>query len=315
MIERSLQDRESYSRGFTNFSRSPAFRNHEGIDRLDRDAKPGWERDRDWDRDRDRDGRDRDRISGFGGVDDRDRDRERLDTALPFRRPGLVPSLGARYEAEALPLRRSQSMSSTARAVENGEKKMVPGELGGLPTVLPASSGSLTSNMQKAAFERNFPSLGAQERGATGVVVQPNVGHVAVLSPRPLWQAPPTTRLDGTRSSTSSPGLPSNGPSRGLATASGSSGGSIGAEGWSSALAEAPSALTGSSPSVDGTAVTGPTIPNVSSISSVTIVNTTFGTSANPQKMVDALVQNPSRVRTPPQVRNFLRFTALFTLP
>jgi hypothetical protein len=47
----------------------------------------------------------------------------------------------------------------------------------------------------------------------------------------------------------------------------------------------------------------------------VTIVNTTFGTSANPQKMVDALVQNPSRVRTPPQVRNFPRFTALFTLP
>jgi len=192
-------------------------------------------------------------------------------------------------------------MTLTARALENGEKKTLGGEQGGLPSVLPATSGSLTSSMQKAAFERNFPSLGAQDRGASGVVVQPNLGHVAVLSPRPLWQGPSTTRLDGTRSSTLSPGLPSGGVNRGLVVGSGGSGANIGAEGWSSALAEAPSALMGGLAAINGTSVADPTITSVSSVSSGTIVVTTSGTSANPTKMVDALVQNPPRFHAPPQ--------------
>ncbi|CAM6009733.1 unnamed protein product [Sphagnum balticum] len=293
--ERSLQDWDPYSRGYTNFVRSPVSRTYEATERIDRDAQ------REWDWDRDRNGHDRDRVSGFGGADDLDRDQQHLDTSLSYWRPGLGPNLGVRHEVEPLPLRRSQSMTLTARALENGEKKMLGGEQGGLPSVLPATSGSLTSSMQKAAFERNFPSLGAQDRGASGVVVQPNVGHVAVLSPRPLWQGPSTTRLDGTRSSTLSPGLPSSGVNRGLVAGSGGSGANIGAEGWSSALAEAPSALMGGLAATNGTSVADPTITSVSSVSSGTIVVTTSGTSANPTKMVDALVQNPPRFHAPPQ--------------
>ncbi|CAK9883217.1 unnamed protein product [Sphagnum jensenii] len=293
--ERSLQDWDPYSRGYTNFVRSPVSRTYEATERIDRDAQ------REWDWDRDRNGHDRDRVSGFGGVDDLDRDQQHLDTSLSYWRPGLGPNLGVRHEVEPLPLRRSQSMTLTARALENGEKKMLGGEQGGLPSVLPATSGSLTSSMQKAAFERNFPSLGAQDRGASGVVVQPNLGHVAVLSPRPLWQGPSTTRLDGTRSSTLSPGLPSSGVNRGLVAGSGGSGANIGAEGWSSALAEAPSALMGGLAAINGTSVADPTITSVSSVSSGTIVVTTSGTSANPTKMVDALVQNPPRFHAPPQ--------------
>ncbi|CAM6010217.1 unnamed protein product [Sphagnum balticum] len=295
--ERPLQDQDPYLRGYAHFDRSPAVRSYEGAEYIDRDAQRDSDREWGWDSDRDRDGRDRDRVVGFRGKDEWDRHREHLDTALPIRRPGLGPNLGVRYEAEPLPLSSSLSMSSMACAIGNGDKKMVFGELGGLPSVAPASSGSLTSNMQKAAFERNFPTLGAQEKGATGVVVQPNV-----LSPRPLWQGSSTTRLDGTRSSTSSPGLPSSGPNYGLAAAAGSSGGSNGAEGWSSALAEAPSALMGSSAAVNGTVVAGPTTNNMSSVSSVAMVITTSDSnSANPPKMVDALVQFPPRVRTPPQ--------------
>ncbi|CAM6037034.1 unnamed protein product [Sphagnum compactum] len=293
--ERSLQDGDPYSRGYTNFVRSPVSRTYEATERIDRDAQ------REWDWDRDRNGHDRDRVSGFGGVDDLDRDQQHLDTSLSYWRPGLGPNLGVRHEVEPLPLRRSQSMTLTARALENGEKKMLGGEQGGLPSVLPATSGSLTSSMQKAAFERNFPSLGAQDRGASGVVVQPNLGHVAVLSPRPLWQGPSTTRLDGTKSSTLSPGLPSSGVNRGLVVGSGGSGANIGAEGWSSALAEAPSALMGGLAAINGTSVADPTITSVSSVSSGTIVVTTSGTSANPTKMVDALVQNPPRFHAPPQ--------------
>jgi hypothetical protein len=305
--ERPLQDQDPYLRGYAHFDRSPAVRSYEGAEYIDRDAQRDSDREWGWDSDRDRDGRDRDRVVGFRGKDEWDRHREHLDTALPIRRPGLGPNLGVRYEAEPLPLSSSLSMSSMACAIGNGDKKMVFGELGGLPSVAPASSGSLTSNMQKAAFERNFPTLGAQEKGATGVVVQPNV-----LSPRPLWQGSSTTRLDGTRSSTSSPGLPSSGPNYGLAAAAGSSGGSNGAEGWSSALAEAPSALMGSSAAVNGTVVAGPTTHNMSSVSSVAMVITTSDSnSANPPKMVDALVQFPPRVRTPPQVRRFQRFYLL----
>jgi len=304
--ERPLQDQDPYLRGYAHFDRSPAVRSYEGAENIDRDAQRDSDREWGWDSDRDRDGRDRDRVVGFRGKDEWDRHREHLDTAFPIRRPGLGPNLGVRYETEPLPLSSSLSMSSMASAIGNGDKKMVFGELGGLPSVAPASSGSLTSNMQKAAFERNFPTLGAQEKGATGVVVQPNV-----LSPRPLWQGSSTTRLDGTRSSTSSPGLPSSGPNYGLAAA-GSSGGSIGAEGWSSALAEAPSALMGSSAAVNGTVVAGPTTNNMSAVSSVAMVITTSDSnSVNPPKMVDALVQFPPRVRTPPQVRRFQRFYLL----
>jgi hypothetical protein len=98
-----------------------------------------------------------------------------------------------------------------------------------------------------------------------------------------------------------SPGLPSSGVNRGLVAGSGGSGANIGAEGWSSALAEAPSALMGGLAAINGTSVADPSITSVSSVSSGTTVVTTSGTSANPTKMVDALVQNPPRFHAPPQ--------------
>jgi hypothetical protein len=68
----------------------------------------------------------------------------------------------------------------------------------------------------------------------------------------------------------------------------------------------------GSSAAVNGTVVAGPTTNNMSSVSSVAMVMTTSDSnSANPPKMVDALVQFPPRVRTPPQVRRFQRFYLL----
>ena len=308
--DRALQDRDTYSqhsRGYTNFGRSPAYRSYDGgMDRSERDSS----RDRDWEWDRgEREGRERDRVlGGFGGAEDRDRDRgDRLDNSSGFRRPGLGSNSGARYEVDiTAPLRRVQSMGSAARALENGEKKAGVGELGGLPTAPPSSSGSLTSSMQKAAFERNFPSLGAQERGLVVSSVQSNLGSVAVLSPRPLWQGSSTPRLDGSRSSASSPGLPSAGTAgTGLTSTSGGSSG----EGWSSALAEAPTALTGVTPAalngISGTS----SIANVSSGSSAAVTTIMQpGTSLNPPKMVEALVQNPPRVRTPPQVVLFTQF-------
>jgi hypothetical protein len=203
------------------------------------------------------------------------------------------------------PLRRVQSMGSAARALENGEKKAA--EQGNLPTAPPTNSGSLTSSMQKAAFERNFPSLGAQERGAVMMSgIQSNLGNLVISSPRPSWQGPSTSRMDGIRSAASSPGLPAGGsPGSGLpSTTPGGSNGEV----WSSALAEAPTVVNGTavaplaSPS---TVITSPT----SALANIPVT----GNTTNPPKMVEALVQHPPRVRTPPQVWHQL-FTVVVLL-
>lgn len=282
--DRSInQDREIFSRGYNNFGRSTTYRSYDaGVDRSDRDSA----RERDWDWDRERD-RDRSRV--LGGFEERERDRtEQSDNMSAFRRPGgLGPVPASRYEADiTAPLRRVHSMGSAARALENGEKKAAE-----LPTAPPINSGSLTSSMQKAAFERNFPSLGAQERGAAMSGMQSSLGNLVVSSPRPSWQGSSTSRMDGIRSAASSPGLPTGGsPGSGLSTTPGGSNG----EGWSSALAEAPAAANGTlvapvaSP---GAVITPPT----SSLANFSVTN--------PPKMVEALVQHPPRVRTPPMVR------------
>ena len=290
--DRSIPDREIFSRGYNNFGRSTTYRNYDaGVDRSDRDTG----RERDWDWDRDRDGWDRSRVlGGFGGVEEREKERtEQSDNLSASRRPGLGAVSGVRYETDiSAPLRRVHSMSSAAR-LENGEKKAA--DLGGLPTAPPSNSGSLTSSMQKAAFERNFPSLGAQERGAAISGMQSSLGNLVVPSPRSLWQGSSTHRMDGIRSAASSPGLPTGGsPGSGLSstTAGGSNG-----EGWSSALAEAPTAVNGTlvSPITSATVITPPT-------SSLTNISLTVSIS-NPPKMVEALTQHPPRVRTPPMVR------------
>ncbi|KAG0610892.1 hypothetical protein M758_7G099700 [Ceratodon purpureus] len=287
--DRSIQDRETFSRGYTNFGRSTTYRSYDaGLDRSDRDTA----RERDWDWDRD--GRDRGRVLGGFGSEERERDRtEQSDSSSAFRRPGLGQVSGGRYEADIpAPLRRVQSMGSAARALENGEKKAP--EQGNLPTAPPTNSGSLTSSMQKAAFERNFPSLGAQERGAVMSGIQSNLGNLVISSPRPSWQGSSSTRMDGIRSAASSPGLPAGG-SPGSNLSSTTPGGSN-VEVWSSALAEAPTVVNGTavaplaSPSA---AITPPT----SALANISVT----GNTTNPPKMVEALVQHPPRVRTPPQ--------------
>lgn len=293
--DRSSQERESFSRGYTNFGRSSTYRSYDaGLDRSDRDASR--ERDWDWDRDRERDGRDRSRVlGGFGGSDERERERtEQSDSLLAFRRPGLGPLPGSRHEADSsAPLRRVQSMGSAARVLENGEKKVA--ETGNLPTAPPSNSGSLSSSMQKAAFERNFPSLGAQERGSAVSGLQSNLGNLVISSPRPLWQGSSTPRMDGIRSAASSPGLPTGGTS-GSGLTSTTSGGTSG-DGWSSALAEAPSAVNGIAIGHLGPpgAVTSPSTSALASIPGT-------GSVTNPPKMADSLVQVHPRVRTPPRV-------------
>ena len=289
--DRSIPDREMFLRGYNNFGRSTTYRSYDaGVDRSDRDTDR--ERDSDWDRDRSR------VMGGFGGFEERDRDRtEQSDNSSAFRRPSLGPASGVRYEANiSAPLRRVHSMSSAAR-LENGEKKAV--DQGGHPTAPLSNSSSLTSSMQKAAFERNFPSLCVQERGAAISGMQSSLGNLVVTSPRPSWQGSSTHRMDGIRSAASSPGLPTGGsPGSGLSstTAGGSNG-----EGWSSALAEAPTAVNGflmSSVTSPGTLI----IPPTSSLANFSPT----GNITNSPKLVEALTQHPPRVRTPPMVQHFL---------
>ncbi|XP_024396638.1 uncharacterized protein [Physcomitrium patens] len=285
--DRSKQERENSPRWYTNFGRSSTYRSYDGgLDRSDRDS--GRERDWDWDQDRSR------ALGEFGGSDERERERaEQFDSLSSLRRPGLGQLPGSPYEADlSAPLRRVQSMGSAARALENGEKK-IP-ESGNLPTAPPSNSGSLTSSMQKAAFERNFPSLGAQEKGGGVSGTQASLGNLVISSPRHLWQGSSTPRMDEIRSAASSPGLPTGaGPGSGLVSTT--TGGSNG-EGWSSALAEVPSAVNGTliGPlSSSGTAITSLT----SALASISVT----GNMTNPPKMAEALVYVPPRVRTPPQ--------------
>lgn len=288
--ERPLFDRDPYSRAYSSFGRSSGYRGvYDGLDR-DRDGSRDRERDWDWERERDRDFRDRerDRALGFGGGDDRDRDRDRPDGSN-FRR-ATGPS--GRYDQD-VPLRRTQSMGS-GRALENGEKK-APVDIGTLPTAPPTNSGTLNSSMQKAAFERNFPSLGAQEKQGA---VQSSLGYVSVLSPRPSWQSSsPRTE----RPSSSTPGLSTGvgGPGAVPSSVNVNVGGSgISGEVWSSALAEVPASLTASS-TINGVAAGGASVPTMSGVGS------TLTTGGAPvlivPKMAEALSQNPPRVRTPPQ--------------
>jgi hypothetical protein len=293
--ERPLFEREPYSRAYHSFGRSSAYRGgYEGGPDRERDGPR--DRDWDWDRDRERDFRDRerDRPSGFGG-DDRDRERDRSDNSS-FRRPTLI--IAGRYEPEAL-LRRSQSMG-TSRAAENGEKKATA-DVGALPTAPPANIGTLTSSMQKAAFERNFPSLGAQEKQG---FLQSNSGSPSVLSPRTSWQSS-SPRPEVARSAISGPGLTSVGSGSVAVAPSVNVGGSvIGGEGWSSALAEVPSSLSGLPSSINGV------VAGASSVSSATTGASSLASTAVlsvvAPKMSDALGQGPPRVRTPPQVSIFL---------
>ncbi|XP_058089630.1 uncharacterized protein LOC131236464 isoform X2 [Magnolia sinica] len=133
------------------------------------------------------------------GRSHRDRDREK-DLDYRFGDRDYSDSLTVTSRIEKDSLRRSQSMISAKRA-EMWPRRVGNGMGNGLLV-----GGSITSNVHKSAFERDFPSLGAEEK--QGV---PEVGRVS----------PPI-------SSTASQSLP-------VGTSA-----VIGSDRWTSALVEIP---------------------------------------------------------------------------
>ncbi|KAM7507669.1 hypothetical protein LguiA_018122 [Lonicera macranthoides] len=151
-------------------------------------------------------------------------------------------SLVSRKPGDALPRRTVDSKNSG-----NFNKNVANGALSG-------SNSSSVSGMQKVAFEKDFPSLGAEEK--------PDIGRVP------------------------SPGLSSAVHSLPIGNS-----GLIGGEGWTSALAEVP-------------AIIGGTSMGHSSVQQSVVVTPTSGVSSASVglNMAEALSQAPSRARTTPQV-------------
>jgi hypothetical protein len=165
----------------------------------------------------------------------------------------------------------------------------VPGKNGdaiGLSSPLPSMSGSFSVSMQKAVFERNFPSLSTEDK--SGSLLMSPSGIASIASPR-LGQLG-SSRLDMGRAGLVG-GIGVN--------ASSINGGSIRGELWSSALAEAPS-LNGS---IQNTSFghNGPSITNCTMASSVSSASTAVS-SVSVLNMAETITQNPPRVRMPPQV-------------
>ncbi|KAJ7538764.1 hypothetical protein O6H91_11G062600 [Diphasiastrum complanatum] len=263
-------EKESYqhARGHFNFGRLSAHRSFEGHDR----EREGPRRDWDWDRDRERD-----RILNAAGVDDRDR----LDAAPP-RWSGTGSS--GRYEVD-FALRRSQSMGLPSRISENGDKKITGDIVGPSPASL-VSAGGFSSSIQKAAFDRNFPSLGSQERLTA---LQMSGAHATLLSPRLLRQGS-FSKLDIPRAL--SPGSSVSGSTSVISSSTAAGGSHL--EGGSAGLA-ASSVMNDNLPSNGVVAASG-------AVSMGTVAPMHAHSSVTMPKMAEALVQNPPRVRSPPQI-------------
>lgn len=262
--ERVNPDKDLFSntRAYASFRRSSSFRSD------------SVEREKTWDWDRQREVRDKEKSFGTAG-NDRNIGREIPDSA----RKWLSSGPDVRFEGE---LRRSRSVISNRKAEDEAYKS--GNELQSI-TMAPPVRGGLVSNIQKADFERNFPSLGAEERQ----VIQSNLANVALLNSSSIWQGQRSAgRSDPGR--TSSPGLNisvGSAPGTSLSVVP-----SIGTDGWKSALADVPvsnGALQNSCPTVSDQQV-----PMNS------IVSKGHGlVSASGLNMAEALVQNPARPRTP----------------
>lgn len=154
-------------------------------------------------------------------------------------------SLVSRKAGDALPRRTVESKNSG-----NFNKNVANGVLSG-------SSSSNVSGIQKVAFEKDFPSLGAEEK--------PDIGRV---------------------------------PSPGLSPAVHSlpigNSGLIGGEGWTSALAEVPAIIGGTS--MGHSSIQQSVVTPTSGVSSVSVG----------LNMAEALSQAPSRARTTPQVTDLV---------
>ncbi|KAH9305074.1 hypothetical protein KI387_009478, partial [Taxus chinensis] len=281
--ERVNTDRDSIpnSRAYASFRRSSSFRSSDSLDR-----------EKFWDWDRQRETRDKEKSFGAGGNEWNIR-HEIPDISRRFLNSGPA----GRVEGE-LTLRRSRSVISNRKA-EN-EAKNSGNELQSIP-MAPTIPGSLVSNMQKAAFERNFPSLGAEERHSS---IQSNLANVAVLnsSSSSIWQGQRSTgRSDTVR--TTLPGLTiAAGSTPGTALTGVSA---IGVDGWKSALADAP--VPNGVLQNNGSAISDQHVLGNSALSKVHGLS-----SASGLNMAEALVQNPTRPRTP-QYRPLIPVTPLMS--
>ncbi|XP_057845058.2 uncharacterized protein LOC131054543 isoform X2 [Cryptomeria japonica] len=247
-----ISDRANWDRAYSSFNRNSSFRGDRDRDLQRIDKEKEWERE----------------------LDYRDKGQDRYDSHV------WSSSFSSKYETE-VSLKRSQSVILNKR-MENGTKKSA-NELGSLTT--PLAVGNIVGNINKAAFERNFPSLGSEDRQAGN---HSNV--TSNSSSNSIWHGQGTVgNPDIVRAS-----------SPNLTIATGSSQGpsvnvlAFGADGWSSALADAP---------VPNGASSGPfTSSQQTSIgSSVSSVTPAIASSSG-LNMAEALVQNPPRVRTPPQL-------------
>lgn len=242
-------------------------------------------RDRDWVPDGERSiwPRELDVLSATSS-DERKREKDRTENE---KLRLTVPGKPGTYDSDAK-LWRSQPMGLSPRMSDNNAWKTNECVTISLP--MPSSSGGLVTSMQKAVFERNFPSLGIDDKPG-GLIV--SSGSSPVASPRPLWQSP--SRLDLGRAS--SPGLPGGmgGPPVTSLSVNGAHGGG---DLWNSVLAEVPvlndnlqnislgNALPSSSSGIMPSAIPSVPVPAMTA----TVLN-----------MAEALTQAPPRVRTPPQ--------------
>lgn len=241
----------SNSRAFVSFRRSSSLRVYESLEH---------EKDWEWGREWEAHGRERS-LWGVSG-NDRNNVHELSDTAKRWSNPGPA----GRFESDST-LRRSQSVISN-RISENGEKR-IGNEIRTI-TAAPLVRGGIVSNMQKAAFEKDFPSLGAEEKQC---ITQSNLANVARMnsSSSPIWQG---------QGSIGRPGTPVSGVSL--------------IDGWKSALADAP-VSNGVVSLGNGLSTASQQIAPGSLVSSKG-----HGlASTSGLNMAEALVLNPSRPRTP----------------
>ncbi|XP_031273033.1 mediator of RNA polymerase II transcription subunit 1 [Pistacia vera] len=148
---------------------------------------------------------------------DRERDKDRLSYGDPWDRDSSDPLgniLSSRIEKDTL--RRSHSMVSRKQSEILPQRVAVDSKSSSNSSHINGngvlSAGSTGSNIKKSVFEKDFPSLGSEDRGV------PDIGRV------------------------SSPGLSSAVQSLPVGSSA-----LIGGEGWTSALAEVPSIIGSSS--------------------------------------------------------------------
>lgn len=200
---------------------------------------------------------------------DRDREREKETSNLgdpwghDFSGP-MVNTFSSRVEKETL--RRSHSMVSRKQG-DLFPQRVADSKSGGYNHKANSNgfhSGSTINGItDKAVFDKDFPSLGSEERQGG-----PDVGRV------------------------SSPGLTTSIQSLPIGNAT-----LIGWEGWTSALAEVPTIVTGST-----------AVP--SSVQQTVAANSGLGSpnATTPRKMAEALTQAQPRARVTPQSTEVVTF-------